>query len=194
MATAPARSSRSTSSSRPAILPVALAVGYGVIDVGLDPHARTSPKKRPIIRPWLLRLVQNAYFPDPASRAEPLASPAFDPDLAGFPPTLVTTGGLNSLEADGRIFAGKLRAAGADVTYRCFPDADHSYTHRPPVETAREAITGLGDHLTRAYAAGRGSAGGGGRRSPRSRTRTEMAMGEPAKPKSSRRRRSRKRR
>ncbi|KJE24880.1 esterase/lipase [Frankia torreyi] len=136
-----------------AFLPVALAVGYGVTDVGLDPHARTSPKRRPAIGPRLLRLVQHVYFPDPATRAEPLASPALAPDLAGFPPTLVTTGGLDSLEADGRIFAEKLRATGADVTYHCFPDVDHGYTHKRPVETAREAITGLGDHLARAYAA-----------------------------------------
>jgi acetyl esterase len=136
-----------------AFLPVALAVGYGVTDVGLDPHLRTSPKRRPAIGPRLLRLVQHAYFPDPATRAEPLASPALSPDLTGFPPTLVTTGELDSLEADGQIFAEKLRATGADVTYRCFPDVDHGYTHKRPVETAREAITGLGDHLARAYAA-----------------------------------------
>jgi acetyl esterase len=43
--------------------------------------------------------------------------------------------------------AERLAAEGVEVTHRRFAETDHGFTHSKPVETAREAITMMGDNL-----------------------------------------------
>ncbi len=109
---------------------------------------RTSPKSRPVVPPWMQRLVANTYFVDESIRSLPLASPVLDPDLAAaMPPALIMTGALDTLGPEMDALAERLAAEGVEVTHRRFADTDHGFTHFKPVETAREAITLMGDHL-----------------------------------------------
>jgi acetyl esterase len=64
-----------------------------------------------------------AYRPDYDHwRASPVEA-----DLAGLPPTLIVTGGLDPLRDSGRAFAAKAIAAGVPTTYREFPGVIHGW-------------------------------------------------------------------
>ena len=60
---------------------------------------------------------------------------------------MILTGGLDTLGPEMDRLADQMQAAGADGTCRRFDDADHGFTHFKPVDTARAAITMLGEHL-----------------------------------------------
>ncbi|MFD5626657.1 alpha/beta hydrolase [Streptomyces sp. NPDC127072] len=133
-------------------MPVALVSGYGATDMTLPPEHRTSPAEHPAVAPWLIRLMYNTYFPNVATRDEPLASPAVDNDLAGFPPTLVMTGALDAMAPESDRFAGRLAADGVAVTHETFPASDHGFTHDKPAQVAERSLELIVDHLNAAYA------------------------------------------
>ena len=93
-------------------------------------------------------MMLDTYFADVARRREPLASPAFAPDLAAaVPPVLIMTGGLDTLGPEMDLLAEQLRAAHVPVTHRRYPDADHGFSHFVPAGTARDSIELLGSFL-----------------------------------------------
>jgi acetyl esterase/lipase len=130
--------------------PVATSLEYGASDLSLPDESRTSPRKIPVIGPWMLRMIRETYLVG-ADLTDPVVSPAMYPNPGDFPPLLILTGGLDTLRHDMRAFAEKARANGAEVTYHEFAGSDHGFTHFKPVETARTAITMVGDHLRAAY-------------------------------------------
>ncbi len=133
-----------------AFRPCALVAAYAVADVTRTD--RTSAKRGAAIAPWLQRLVNETYFVDASRRAEPLASPLGDVRLAeALPPVLILTGADDTLAPEMDLLADRLRAAGVPVVHRRFPGADHGFTHRPPVATARAAIDLIGRHLRTAF-------------------------------------------
>jgi acetyl esterase len=135
--------------------PVAASLEYGASDFSLPDESRTSPRRMPIIGPWMLRMIRDTYLLG-ADLTDPVVSPAKYPKLGDFPPLLILTGGLDTLRHDMRALADEVAANGAEVTYHEFPDSDHAFTHYKPVETARTAITMVGDHLRTAYDTGFG--------------------------------------
>ncbi|MFD7065583.1 alpha/beta hydrolase [Streptomyces sp. NPDC059906] len=130
--------------------PVAASLEYGLSDISLPDDTRTSPKRMPVVGPWMLRMVRNTYFLD-ADLTDPVLSPGRYHGLGDFPPLLILTGGIDTLRHDMRDLADRARTAGADVTFHEFPGADHGFTHVKPTETARTAIAMVGDHLRAAY-------------------------------------------
>jgi acetyl esterase len=136
---------------RPA--PVAASLEYGAADFSLPDATRTSPRKIPVIGPWILRMIRDTYLFG-ADLTDPIVSPAKYPGVGNFPPLLVLTGGFDTLRHDMRAFAEHARAQGAVVTHHEFAGSDHGFTHFEPAETARAAITMIGDHLRAAYAEG----------------------------------------
>ncbi|WP_183176956.1 alpha/beta hydrolase [Amycolatopsis bartoniae] len=142
--------------------PVAASLEYGAADFSLPDESRTSPRKVPIIGPWLLRMIRETYLVG-ADLTDPVVSPAKYPAPGDFPSLLVLTGGLDTLRHDMRAFAENARAHGARVTHHEFPGADHAFTHYKPLATARTAIEMIADHLRTAYDTG---AGGGTGREP----------------------------
>lgn len=131
-------------------LPIAASLEYAIGDASIAPEARHSPKRFPIVGPWMVRMVQQTYFGD-AALEEPAVSPIRELDLAGLPPLLILTGGDDTLSAEMRDFGQRAGDAGVPVTMHEFPGADHGFTHVKPVETARSAISMIGDHLEAAY-------------------------------------------
>jgi acetyl esterase len=127
--------------------PLALSLTVPVTDVTDTP--RTSPISNPAISPFVLRMVRWAYFPDAGRRGEALASPRFDPSLAAsLPPTIVQTGGNDSLATEGAELAHVLTAAGVEVVHREYPGADHGFYAEKPVETVRALLTEITTFFT----------------------------------------------
>jgi acetyl esterase len=131
--------------------PCALVAAYAIAD--FTRTDRISVHGAAKITPAIQRLVNATYFADAARRAEPLASPLHDPNLAGaLPPTLIMTGARDSLAPEMDALAVRLAAAGVPISHRQFADADHGFTHERPVERAREAIELIGEFLRQAFA------------------------------------------
>jgi acetyl esterase len=99
-----------------------------VVDLTLAPETYTSTLNKPLVSPWLIRLMQETYFVEAERWKEPLASPAFDEQLAQYtPPLLIIGGGFDSLTPQIDRFVEQLKAQGAPVTYRSFDDHDHNF-------------------------------------------------------------------
>lgn len=110
-------------------LPVLQVLGVPALDLASEPPA-DGPG---LISPALRGLVRRVYFPDPATRAEPYASPLLAPDLAGLPPAVVLTAERDALRADGDRYADRLRAAGVPVEHDVTPGVDHYFRTEDPV-------------------------------------------------------------
>jgi acetyl esterase len=132
-------------------IPVAVTSEYGTCDGSRPDEAKTSPKRHPIVSPWLGRLVRRTYFVG-ADPTDPLVSPALYPRLADFPPTLILTGEFDTLRLEMNDLAADMAAKGVKVTHKQFAGVDHAFTHLKPVEVAREALQMIGEHLRKAYA------------------------------------------
>lgn len=112
--------------SRPVVRAAATIVPF--VDATLTPQQYTSVLKKPAIDAEIIRLVQATYFVDKARRAEPLASPAFDTELADYvPPLLILGGQHDTLAPQIDRFVERLKTQGAPVTYRKFEEQDHDF-------------------------------------------------------------------
>lgn len=109
--------------------PVLQVLGVPALDLARDPA--TDPPG--MIDLSLRALVRRVYFPDPASRHEPYASPVLAPDLRGLPPAVVCTAERDTLRADGERYVERLRAAGVPVQHDLTPGADHYFLSENPV-------------------------------------------------------------
>jgi acetyl esterase len=73
----------------------------------------------------VMRWFEASYTPDPAQRADPRASPLLAESVAGQPPALIVTCGLDPLRDQGRAYAAKLVSAGVPVRFRELPGVIH---------------------------------------------------------------------
>ncbi|WP_072806209.1 alpha/beta hydrolase fold domain-containing protein [Rhodococcoides yunnanense] len=122
----------------------ALVVAYPALDMTLGTGERHSTLRMPAVSPWLIRLMYATYFAG-ADRTNRLASPLLDPEVAYFPPTLLETGGLDAVRAEGDRFVDLLAESGVDVTHRVFEGSDHGFTGDKTA--GPDAIALIIDHL-----------------------------------------------
>ncbi|SMH32150.1 Acetyl esterase/lipase [Rathayibacter oskolensis] len=120
---------------------------------------RTSPARRPVISPFVQRLVAWAYVPDVTRRREALASPRYDPSVPlAMPPTLIQTAEYDTLATEGRELALSLRAAGVPVVHKTYAEADHGFYSQKPVarvdEMLGEIVDFFAERLTHSRVAG----------------------------------------
>lgn len=141
------------------------ALLYPVLDLTIPTAEKPSTAARPMLRPWMGEVFDNSYVPDPAVRADRLASPAGAADVADLTdiaPALLVTPVYDRLRAEGERYAERLRAVGALVEHRDVPGADHGFDVND-TELARDIYALIADHVTRANAnqpgAGRPRAG-----------------------------------
>jgi acetyl esterase len=127
-----------------AFLPAVQLLGVPALDLASEvPRAATG-----MISPSLRALVRRVYFPDPATRAEPYASPVLAPDLGGLPPAVVLTAEHDTLRDEGVRYVERLRAAGVEVRHDDTPGADHYFlTH--DLERARRTMAMAARELAR---------------------------------------------
>jgi acetyl esterase len=78
------------------------------------------------------------YVPRGADLGDPRISPA-EGDLAGLPPALVVTAGVDPLHDSGRDYAQALRAAGTPVEWLDLPDMPHGFAHLVALAPAADA-------------------------------------------------------
>lgn len=121
-------------------------LGVPALDLASD-----LPAGAGMISPSLRALVRRVYFPDPATRAEPYASPVLAPDLTGLPPAVVLTAERDTLRRDGDRYAERLREAGVDVVHDVTPGADHYFLTEDPAR-ARTTMAMVADRVRAALA------------------------------------------
>ncbi|MTD45342.1 alpha/beta hydrolase fold domain-containing protein [Conexibacter sp. W3-3-2] len=114
--------------------------------------ASELPTGAGMISPSLRGLVRRVYFPDPASRAEPYASPVLADDLSGLPPAIVLTAERDTLRRDGDTYARRLREAGVEVVHDVTPGADHYFLTEDPVR-ARTTMAMVAERVRDALSA-----------------------------------------
>lgn len=127
--------------------PVLQVLGVPALDLAGDVPAR-SPG---MISPTLRELVRRVYFPDPATRSEPYASPVLAPDLSGLPPAVVATAERDVLREDGERYVRRLREAGVPVQHDRTPGVDHYFLTEDPIR-ARATMAMIADAIVRATA------------------------------------------
>ncbi len=114
----------------------------------LDVAASVPQGPSGMISSSLRDLVRRVYFPDPASRSEPYASPVLAEDLGGLPPAVVLTAELDALRHDGRRYVDLLRAAGVEVLHDETPGADH-YFLSADLSRARQTMALVAEEVRR---------------------------------------------
>lgn len=82
-----------------------------------------------------------AYVSDPAQRQDPRFAPVLSEDLAGLPPTVLFSAGLDPLRDDARVLSERLRASGVRVLASEEPTLPHGYfKYAGPSEAAKDAV------------------------------------------------------
>jgi acetyl esterase len=94
------------------------------------------------------------YLSDPAQASDPRASPLRATDLAGLPPALVFTAGLDPLRDEGQAYANRMAAAGVKTIHREFESLIHGFIGmRGALQAAARAmdemVAGLRHELAR---------------------------------------------
>lgn len=113
--------------------------------------ASEVPDRPGMISPSLRDLVRRVYFPDPATRLEPYASPLLAEDLRGLPAAVVLTGERDTLRPDGDRYAARLQEAGVEVWHDVTPGVDHYFLTEDP-ERARVTMAAVAERVRAALA------------------------------------------
>lgn len=95
------------------------------------------------------------YLSAPEDLDDPLLAPLRADSLAGLPPALILTAGLDPLLSEAEDYASRLRDAGVPVTYRCFEGWPHGFLFWGHTDASSEAIAMVGAALADALGAGR---------------------------------------
>jgi acetyl esterase len=100
---------------------------------------------------WFL----DQYLPDRADRADPRASPAYEPRPQLLPPTFLATAGFDPLRDEGEQLGARLAAAGVPVAVRRFDDLCHGFANAVGIgRRGREAMLEIAGALRAGLALG----------------------------------------
>jgi acetyl esterase len=131
---------------------------YPPLDLVTHARDKVAAGTNPLIKPWMGDVFDNAYIPDPAMRADRLASPAGaadTADLTGIAPAVVLTCELDRLRGDGMAYAQRLRAADALLAHVDLPGVDHGYDMND-LDTARRTYALIAERLRETFSMTRG--------------------------------------
>lgn len=134
---------------------------YPPLDLVTPARDKRASIAKPMLRPWMTDIFDNAYVPEVGKRADRLVSPANSldtADLTGIAPALVITPEFDLLRAEGRRYAERLREVSALIEHIDVPQVDHAYD-LGDIEKARGVYALIARHLKQAAEAteGRGS-------------------------------------
>ena len=92
----------------------------------------------------------NHYIAE-SQMTDPLASPALHPNLAGLPPTFITTCEFDPLRDQGEAYGAALRAAGVPVEVKRYDGMIHGVANMTgAIDGGREMVDDVADRLRRA--------------------------------------------
>jgi acetyl esterase len=100
---------------------------YPVTDADVDNESYTDPANQLMLSRDSMIWFWDHYAPDPASRAQPDASPLKAEDLSGLPPAVVLTAEHDVLRDEGEAYARRLAWAGVPVQHRRFDGQMHGF-------------------------------------------------------------------
>jgi acetyl esterase/lipase len=115
---------------------------YPVTDAGMDTGSYAQFAEGYYLSAKAMAWFWDCYAPDLATRAEPFCSPlqASDAQLEGLPPALLIVDEADVLRDEGEAYAGRLRAAGVEITTVRYDGAIHDFMMLNPLS---------GTHATR---------------------------------------------
>jgi acetyl esterase len=95
------------------------------LDASCSSASYHDPDLGGFVRPANMHWFWDQYLPEPADRADPLASPLEAPDLAGLAPAIVVATGHDPLRDEAAAYARRLAEAGVPVGHRCYGGLFH---------------------------------------------------------------------
>jgi len=127
---------------------------YPATDLGADTRSHSSCGQGFLLTHDDMEWMRGLYLNDLAEIADPRVSPLRSPDLAGLPPALIFTVGLDPLRDEGQAYADRLAAAGVKVVHREFESLIHGFVGmRGALQAAARAmddmVAGLRHELAR---------------------------------------------
>ncbi|UXA04501.1 alpha/beta hydrolase [Mycobacterium sp. SMC-2] len=124
--------------------PAAQLLLYPVIDPSFDTESYLRCATGYFLTADAMRWYWRQYLGGETLLEPPhVVAPARADSLAGLPPAVVVTAGLDPLHSEGRDYARRLRDAGVLVVHRDFPDLFHGFLtvpSFPPAASARDLI------------------------------------------------------
>ena len=127
---------------------------YPATDLAADTSSHASCGQGFLLTRDEMEWMRGLYLNDLAEIADPRVSPLRAPDLAGLPPALIFTAGLDPLRDEGQAYADRLAAAGVKVVHREFDSLIHGFVGmRGALQAAARAmddmVAGLRHELAR---------------------------------------------
>jgi acetyl esterase len=98
-----------------------------VTDTDTGTASYRDPENQLIVTRESMRWFFERYAPDTATHRDPCLAPLRAADLSGAPPAVVLTAEYDVLRDEGEAYAGRLRAAGVDVSHKRFAGQMHGF-------------------------------------------------------------------
>jgi len=127
---------------------------YPATDLAADTPSHASCGEGFLLTREDMDWMRGLYLNDLSEISDPRVSPLRSPDLAGLPPAMIFTAGLDPLRDEGQAYAEKLTAAGVKVFHREFDSLIHGFVGmRGALQAAARAmddmVAGLRHELAR---------------------------------------------
>jgi len=100
---------------------------YPALDLGGAYPSKALYADNPVLNQQSMDFYTNQYIRRPADLEEPLVSPMLAGDLSNLPPALILTAEYDPLRDEGQAYADRLREAGIEVVYACYPGMVHGF-------------------------------------------------------------------
>jgi acetyl esterase len=100
---------------------------YPGVDLGGTQLSKERFADNPFLNGQALKFYADQYIRKPADLKDPHVSPLLADDLSHLPPALILTAEYDPLHDEGESYADRLRAAGNEVIYACYPGMVHGF-------------------------------------------------------------------
>jgi acetyl esterase len=122
---------------------------YPICDTSLAQPSLLENAEAPLLTTRMMAWFIARYVPAGVDPANPLIAPLRATDLGRLPPGIVLTAGCDPLRDEAEAYAGRLKAAGADMMVQRHDGMVHGFiTRAPDLPQSREAMTQMVKYLT----------------------------------------------
>lgn len=133
-------------------IPIVLQIiDYAPLDLVTDPAEKPSFEEA--IPAEIAKTFNAMYVETAEDTRNPLASPVLAESLEGLPEALIITAEKDSLAAEGRSYAERLKQAGVKVFHKEYEGAPHGFTHFGDLAVAEDAWHLMSNKLKEAFSA-----------------------------------------